>query len=135
MGFTTMPNDVIATDRAPAAIGPYSQAIRANGFVFTAGQIPVDPATKSVVAGGIAEQTERVMQNLAAILEAAGSSLQQAVKTTCYLANLDDFAEFNAVYSRWFTEAPPSRSTIQAGKLPMGVLVEVDCIAVAVATA
>jgi 2-iminobutanoate/2-iminopropanoate deaminase len=126
-----MPNEVVATDKAPAAIGPYSQAIKANGFVFTAGQIPLDPATKTVVAGGIAEQTDRVMQNLAAILEAAGTSLDRAVKTTCYLANLDDFAAFNAVYGRWFTTNPPGRSTIQAAKLPLGVLVEVDCIAVA----
>jgi 2-iminobutanoate/2-iminopropanoate deaminase len=125
-----MPNHAVSTDKAPAAIGPYSQAIKANGFVFTAGQIPLDPATKSVVTGGIAEQTERVMQNLAAILEAAGTSLERAVKTTCYLANLDDFAAFNAVYGRWFTSNPPGRSTVQAAKLPLGVLVEVDCIAV-----
>jgi 2-iminobutanoate/2-iminopropanoate deaminase len=122
---------VIATDKAPAAIGPYSQGIKANGFVFTAGQIPLDPETKTVVAGGITEQTERVMQNLAAILAAAGSSFERVVKTTCYLANLDDFAAFNAVYGRWFTNAPPGRSTIQAGRLPLGVLVEVDCIATA----
>ncbi|MEA2515633.1 MAG: 2-iminobutanoate/2-iminopropanoate deaminase [Thermomicrobiales bacterium] len=126
-----MSNEVIATENAPAAIGPYSQAIKANGFVFTAGQIPLDPATKTIVAGGIEEQSERVMQNLAAILEAAGSSLQSVVKTTCYLANMDDFAAFNAVYGRWFGECRPSRSTIQAVKLPLGVLVEVDCIAVA----
>ena len=125
-----MSNQVIVTENAPAAIGPYSQAIKANGFVFTAGQIPLDPATKAVVAGGIEEQTERVMQNLAAILEAAGTSLDRVVKTTCYLANLDDFAAFNAVYGRWFGETRPGRSTIQAGKLPLGVLVEVDCIAV-----
>jgi 2-iminobutanoate/2-iminopropanoate deaminase len=124
-----MPNVAVATDQAPAAIGPYSQAIKANGFVFTAGQIPLDPATKTVVAGGVAEQTERVMQNLAAILQAAGTSFDRAVKTTCYLANLDDFAAFNAVYGRWFTSNPPGRSTIQAAKLPLGVLVEVDCIA------
>jgi 2-iminobutanoate/2-iminopropanoate deaminase len=126
-----MPNEVVATDKAPAAIGPYSQAIKANGFVFTAGQLPLDPATKTVVEGGIAEQTERVMQNLAAILEAAGTSLNRVVKTTCFLANLDDFAAFNIVYERWFTETPPGRSTVEAAKLPLGVLVEVDCIAVA----
>lgn len=125
-----MPNEVVRTDKAPAAIGPYSQAIKANGFVFTAGQIPLDPATKTLVAGGIAEQTERVMQNLAAILEAAGTSLDRAVKTTCYLADLDDFAAFNTVYGRWFRGNPPGRSTVQAAKLPLGVLVEVDCIAV-----
>jgi 2-iminobutanoate/2-iminopropanoate deaminase len=126
-----MPKEVVATDKAPAAIGPYSQAIKANGFVFTAGQIPLDPETKQVVEGGIAEQAERVMQNLSAILEAAGSSLSRAVRTTCFLANLDDFAAFNAVYATWMGDAVPSRSTIQAGKLPMGVLVEVDCIAIA----
>lgn len=124
-----MSNEVVTTDKAPAAIGPYSQAIKANGFVFTAGQIPLDPATKSVVEGGITEQTERVMQNLAAILEASGTSFQRAVRTTCFLANLDDFEAFNAVYARWFIDAPPSRSTVQVAKLPRGVLVEVDCIA------
>jgi 2-iminobutanoate/2-iminopropanoate deaminase len=126
-----MPKEIVATDKSPAAIGPYSQAIKANGFVFTAGQIPIDPATMTVVEGDISVQTERVMQNLAAILEAAGSSLSRAVRTTCFLANLDDFAAFNAVYAKWFTEAPPSRSTVQAAGLPRGVLVEVDCIAVA----
>ena len=126
-----MPIEVITTDQAPPAIGPYSQAIRANGFVFTAGQIPLDPATKTVVTGGIAEQTERVMQNLAEILNAAGTSLDRVVKTTCYLANLEDFAAFNSVYGRWFTDSAPARSTVQAARLPLGVLVEVDCIAVA----
>jgi 2-iminobutanoate/2-iminopropanoate deaminase len=126
-----MPIEVVTTDQAPPAIGPYSQAIRANGFVFTAGQIPLDPATKTVVTGGIAEQTERVMQNLAGILHAAGTSLDRVVKTTCYLANLDDFAAFNSVYGRWFTDRAPARSTVQAARLPLGVLVEVDCIAVA----
>jgi 2-iminobutanoate/2-iminopropanoate deaminase len=124
-----MTKQVVATDKAPAAIGPYSQAIKVNGFVFTAGQIPLDPATKTVVAGGITEQTERVMANLAAILEAADSSFDRVVKTTCYLANLDDFAAFNAVYGRFFPVAAPGRSTVQAARLPMGVLVEVDCIA------
>jgi 2-iminobutanoate/2-iminopropanoate deaminase len=126
-----MPTEVVTTPNAPAAIGPYSQAIKANGLVFTAGQIPIDPATRSVVPGGITEQTERVMQNVAAILEAAGTSLARAVKTTCYLANLDDFAAFNSVYARWFAEAPPARSTVQAARLPLGVLVEVDCVAIA----
>jgi 2-iminobutanoate/2-iminopropanoate deaminase len=124
-----MSKDVVVTSEAPAAIGPYSQAIKANGFVFTAGQIPLDPATKAIVPGGITEQTERVMKSLAAILEASGSSLSQVVRTTCFLANLDDFAAFNAVYGRSFTNAPPARSTVQVAKLPMGVLVEVDCIA------
>ena|SRR5215213_936958 len=120
---------VVSTDGAPAAIGPYSQAIVANGFVFTAGQIPLDPVTKLVVPGGIAEQTERVMQNLEAILAASGSSFERVVKTTCFLANLDDFAAFNEVYSTWFGANPPARSTVQAAKLPLSVLVEVECMA------
>lgn len=126
-----MTRDVIATTGAPAAIGPYSQAIKANGFVFTAGQIPIDPETRQIVQGGIAAQTERVMQNLAAILDAAGSSLAKVVKTTCYLVNLDDFAAFNEVYARYFTADPPGRSTVQVSRLPLGALVEVDCIALA----
>ncbi len=126
-----MSRDVIATTGAPAAIGPYSQAIKANGFVFTAGQIPIDPETRQLVQGDIAVQTERVMQNLAAILDAAGSSLAKVVKTTCYLVNLDDFAAFNEVYARYFTADPPGRSTVQVARLPLGALVEVDCIALA----
>jgi 2-iminobutanoate/2-iminopropanoate deaminase len=126
-----MPKQVIATDQAPAAIGPYSQAIKANGLVFTAGQIPLDPVSMTIVEGDISIQTEQVMKNLAAILEAAGSSLNRAVRTTCFLADMGDFAAFNAVYARWITEAPPSRSTVQAAGLPRGVLVEVDCIALA----
>jgi 2-iminobutanoate/2-iminopropanoate deaminase len=126
-----MGKEIIATEHAPAAIGPYSQGTKANGFVFTAGQIPLDPVTKTVVEGGITEQTERVMQNLGAVLEAAGSSFDQVVKTTCFLANLDDFAAFNAVYGTYFTANPPGRSTVQAARLPLGVLVEVECIAIA----
>jgi len=120
---------VVATERAPVAIGPYSQAVVANGFVFTAGQIPLDPATMTVVAGGIAEQTERVMQNLAAVLAAAGSSFGRVVKTTCFLADLADFPVFNAVYARSFGEAPPARSTVGVAALPLGVRVEVECVA------
>jgi 2-iminobutanoate/2-iminopropanoate deaminase len=121
---------VVSTDSAPAAIGPYSQAITANGFVFTAGQIPLDPSTMKVVDGGIEEQTERVMQNLAAILAEAGSSFQQVVKTTCFLADLNDFPAFNKIYATRFTENPPARSTVQVAKLPLGVLVEVECVAI-----
>jgi 2-iminobutanoate/2-iminopropanoate deaminase len=121
----------VVTERAPAAIGPYSQAIKANGFVFTAGQIPIDPATKTVVAGGISAQTEQVMRNLEGILAAAGSSFDRVVKTTCFLANLDDFAAFNEVYGRAFPSAAPARSTVQAARLPLGVLVEVECVALA----
>ena len=119
----------VATDGAPAAIGPYSQGVVAGGFFFSAGQIPLDPATGELVEGGIAEQTERVMQSLGAVLEAAGSSFGQIVKTTCFLADLDDFAGFNAVYGRYFGDNPPGRSTVQVAKLPKGALVEVECVA------
>ena len=124
-----MATTVVATDKAPGAIGPYSQAIKLNNLVFTAGQIPLDPATGKLVDGDIAAQTERVMQNLQAVLEAAGSSLGQVVKTTCFLANLDDFAAFNEVYGRYFSENRPARSTVQAARLPAGASVEVECIA------
>jgi len=120
---------VVSTPNAPAAIGPYSQAIKVNGLLFTAGQIPLDPATMKVVEGGIVEQAERVMANLGAILEDAGSSFQNVVKTTCFLANLDDFPEFNTIYAARFTTTPPARSTVQVAKLPLGVLVEVECVA------
>lgn len=122
-------NEVVATDGAPAAIGPYSQAVKAGGFVFTAGQIPLDPATMKVVEGGIEAQTERVMQNLDAVLAAAGSSFAKVVKTTCFLADLADFPAFNGIYGKRFPASPPARSTVQVAKLPMGVLVEVECIA------
>lgn len=124
-----MSKEVIATSSAPAAIGPYSQGIKANGFLFTAGQIPLDPATGKIVEGDITAQAERVMQNLAAILAAAGTSFERVVKTTCFLANLDHFAEFNKVYAGYFTAQPPGRSTVQVARLPAGALVEVECIA------
>lgn len=124
-----MAKQVISTERAPRAIGPYSQGVRIGNLVFTAGQIPLDPATGKLVEGGIAAQTERVLENLKAILEAAGSSLDRVVKTTCFLANLDDFAEFNAIYGRYFGQNPPPRSTVQAARLPAGALVEIECIA------
>ena len=124
-----MATSVVSTDKAPGAIGPYSQAIKTGTLVFTAGQIPLDPATGKLVEGDIAAQTERVMQNLAAILEASGSSFGQVIKTTCFLANLDDFAAFNEVYARYFSENKPARSTIQAGRLPAGASVEVECVA------
>jgi len=122
---------VIATEGAPTAIGPYSQAIVANGFVFTAGQIPLDPATMKLVEGDITAQSERVMRNLEAVLVAAGSSLARVVKTTCFLSDLANFAGFNEVYGRAFTDAPPARSTFQVAALPMGALVEVECVALA----
>ena len=118
----------IHTDDAPAAIGPYSQAIVHGDLVFTSGQIPLDPSTGAVVEGGIAEQAERVMQNLAAVLEAAGSSFDRAIKTTCFLADMSDFATFNEVYARYFTSAP-ARSCVAVKTLPKGVLVEVEVIA------
>lgn len=120
---------IVATEDAPAAIGPYTQGVVAGGFVFTAGQIPLDPATMELVEGGITEQTERVMRSLEAVLAAAGASFATVVKTTCFLANLDDFAGFNAVYARYFGDNPPGRSTVQVAKLPKGSLVEVECIA------
>jgi 2-iminobutanoate/2-iminopropanoate deaminase len=124
-----MSKDVIATSSAPAAIGPYSQAIKANGFLFTAGQIPLDPATGKIVEGDITAQSERVMKNLAAILETAGTGFDRVVKTTCFLANLDHFADFNKVYAGYFTNQPPARSTVQVARLPAGALVEVECVA------
>ena len=124
-----MANKAIKTDQAPAAIGPYSQAIMSGKMLFTAGQIPLDPATGTLISGDIEAQTERVMQNLQAILTEAGSSFDRVVKTTCFLADLDHFQRFNAVYARYFGDTPPARSTIQAGRLPAGALVEVECIA------
>ena len=121
--------DRVHTDSAPKAIGPYSQAIRANGLIFASGQIPLDPATMQIVEGGIREQTERVLNNLAAVLEAAGSSLDRVVKTTVFLADLTDFSEMNETYGRFFGEAPPARSTVEVARLPRDVRVEIDVIA------
>jgi 2-iminobutanoate/2-iminopropanoate deaminase len=121
--------DVIATDQAPKAIGPYSQAIRANGFVFTSGQVAIDPATQQVVAGDVTVQTERVFKNLAGLLQAAGTSLDKAVRCTVFLKNMGDFAAMNEVYGRYFTAAFPARTTVEAARLPKDVLVEIDVIA------
>jgi len=123
--------EIIETDNAPAPIGPYSQAIRANGFVFVSGQIPVLPNTGSVVEGGIAEQTHQAMKNLAAILKASGTGLGKVVKTTVYLANLEDFSEFNQVYGEYFAGAKPARATVQVARLPKEALVEIEAIAAA----
>jgi 2-iminobutanoate/2-iminopropanoate deaminase len=125
-----MEREVIRTDGAPQPIGPYVQAVRVGQFVFTAGQIPLDPASGRMVEGGIEEQTERVLENLKAILEAAGSSLSRVVRTTCFLADLEDFAAFNRIYAKYFDENPPPRTTVQAARLPAGALVEIDCIAI-----
>ena len=124
-----MAKQVVSTSNAPQAIGPYSQGIKLGNMVFTAGQIPLDPATGKLVEGGIEEQTRRVMQNLQGVLQAAGSSLDRVVKTTCFLANLDDFAAFNGVYGSFFGENAPARSTVQAARLPAGAMVEVECVA------
>jgi 2-iminobutanoate/2-iminopropanoate deaminase len=119
----------ISTDQAPKAIGPYSQAIRAGGFIFTSGQIPVDPATQQVVAGDVAAQTDRVLKNVAAILEASGSSLEKVVRCSVFLKSMGDFAAMNEVYGRYFKQAPPARSTVEVARLPKDVLVEIDAIA------
>ena len=123
--------EVIATSEAPAAIGPYSQAIRAAGLIFTSGQIAIDPATSQVVAGDVRVQTERVLQNVAAILAASGSSMGKVVRCTVFLKNMGDFAAMNEVYGKYFKEAPPARSTVEVARLPKDVLVEIDAIAVA----
>ena len=120
----------IQTKQAPAAIGPYSQAIKAGGFVFASGQIPIDPKTGEFVQGGIGEQTERVLKNLAAVLEAAGSSLDQVVKTTVFLADMKEFGAMNEVYGKFFTGAPPARATVAAAGLPRDARVEIEAIAV-----
>lgn len=123
--------DVISTGRAPKAIGPYSQAIRTAGFVFTSGQVAIDPDTQQVIAGDVAAQTDRVLQNLAGILEAAGSGLDKVVRCTVFLKNMGDFAAMNEVYGHYFKEAAPSRSTVEVARLPKDVLVEIDAIALA----
>ncbi len=124
-----MSRKIVATAGAPAAIGPYSQGVIANGFLFTAGQIPLDPATMDLVPGGITEQTVRVMENLKAVLAEAGSDFGKVVKSTCFLVDLGDFAAFNEVYARYFGDNPPGRSTVQVAKLPKGSLVEVEVVA------
>ena len=121
--------EIVETERAPRAIGPYSQAVVAGGFVFASGQIPIDPQTGEFVAGGVREQTEQVMRNLAAVLEAAGSSFADIVKTTVYLADMNDFAAMNEVYGRFFETAPPARATVQAARLPRDARVEIDVVA------
>jgi 2-iminobutanoate/2-iminopropanoate deaminase len=121
--------EVIATDQAPQAIGPYSQAIRAQGLIFTSGQIAIDPATQQVIAGDVSAQTDRVLKNLAAILQASGSSLENVLRCTVFLKNMGDFAAMNEVYGRYFKQSPPARSTVEVARLPKDVLVEIDVIA------
>ena len=121
--------EVIKTNDAPQAIGPYSQAIKANGFVFISGQIAIDPATGELVEGDVGKQADRVLQNLRAILQAAGSSMEQVVRTTVFLKNMSDFAAMNQVYATFFTTQQPARSTVEVAQLPRNVLVEIDVIA------
>ena len=120
---------IISTAEAPKAIGPYSQAVEAGGFVFVSGQIPLIPATGDLVEGSVEVQTARVLENLKAILEAAGSSLESVVKTTVYITNMDDFAKVNGIYGQYFQENPPARVCVEVSKLPKGALVEIDVIA------
>jgi 2-iminobutanoate/2-iminopropanoate deaminase len=121
--------EVISTSGAPKAIGPYSQAIRANGFVFISGQVAIDPATQQVIDGDVAAQTDRVLKNLSAILEAAGGGLDKVVRSTVFLKNMSDFGAMNEVYGKYFKEDPPARSTVEVARLPKDVLVEIDVIA------
>lgn len=124
-----MPLKTVTTDQAPKAIGPYSQGIVANGFLFTAGQIAIDPATGQVIAGDVRAQTERVLQNLSGVLAAAGASWRHVVKTTVFLHDMNDFPAVNEIYARVLGDARPARSTVQVSGLPRGVLVEIDAIA------
>ena len=121
---------IISSEAAPRAIGPYSQAVVVNGMAYLSGQIPIDPSTNQLIEGGIEQQTERVLENLKAVLEAAGASFASVVKTTVFLKDMAEFPKMNEVYSRYFPENPPARSTVQAAKLPRDVSIEIDCIAV-----
>ncbi len=123
--------EVVATEKGPKAIGPYSQAIKARGLLYTAGQIPFDPATGQLIQGDVAQQTTRVLENLKAIVEAGGSSLDQAVKATVYLKDMNDFTVMNEVYGRYFTQNPPARSTVEVSRLPRDVRVEIDLVVLA----
>jgi len=123
--------DVISTNDGPRAIGPYSQAIRANGFVFVSGQVAIDPASQQVISGDVAAQTDRVLKNLSGILKASGSGLEKVVRSTVFLKNMNDFGAMNEVYGKYFSSAPPARSTVEVARLPKDVLVEIDVIALA----
>ncbi len=125
-----MYKEIISTANAPGAIGPYSQAIKAGGMVYCSGQIPIDPATGAFVSEVIGEQTEQVLKNLSAVLDAAGTGLRNVVKTTVFLADMNDFAEMNEIYGRYFSENKPARATVQAARLPRDAKVEIECIAV-----
>lgn len=121
---------IISTDKAPKAIGPYSQAVVANGFAFLSGQIALNPDTGQLIEGGIREQTRRVLDSIKALLEASGSSLRQVIKTTVYLKDLGEFAIMNEIYSEYFSDHPPARATVEVARLPRDVRVEIDCIAI-----
>ena len=121
--------EIISTENAPGAIGPYSQAVKIGGFVFCSCQIPIDPASGTFVSDDVAEQTEQVLKNLSAVLEAAGTNIENVVKTTVFLADMTDFAEMNEVYARFFSENKPARATVQAARLPRDSRVEIECIA------
>lgn len=121
--------ETVSTENAPGAIGPYSQAVKTGNMVFCSGQIPIDPATGSFVSDDVAEQTEQVLKNLSAVLEAAGSDLGKVIKTTVFLADMNDFAAMNDVYARYFSENKPARATVQAARLPRDARVEIECIA------
>ena len=125
-----MKREIVATDKAPRAIGPYSQAVRAGGFVFLSGQIPLNPVSMELATGDVKVQTKRVIENLKAVLEAAGSSLDKVVKTTVFLKDMNDFAAMNEVYAQYFGKSVPARATVQAARLPKDVSVEIDAIAI-----
>ena len=127
--YTIERKKIVSTEKAPKAIGPYSQAIRTENFIFTAGQVGLDPATMELVEGGVEAQTRQVLTNLKHVLESADSGLKFVVKTTVFLQDLGDFAQMNAVYSEFFPENPPARSTVQVAGLPKGALVEIECVA------
>jgi 2-iminobutanoate/2-iminopropanoate deaminase len=129
-GVAPTVKQIVSTEQAPQAIGPYSQAVAAGGFVFTSGQIPIDPKTGVFVEGGIAEQTRQVLSNLSEVLRAAGAELADVVKTTVYLADMNDFAAMNEVYAGFFGENPPARSTVEAARLPRDARVEIDAVAI-----
>ncbi len=124
-----MKKEIVSTTDAPSALGPYNQAVIANGFVFCSGQVAIDPATGELVAGGIEEQTERVLKNLKAVLEAAGSGLDKVVKSTVFLKSMNDFKAMNGVYASFFTENPPARAAFEVVRLPLDVMVEIECVA------
>ncbi len=129
LGTQILMKEIVSTTNAPGAIGPYSQAIKAGGMVFCSGQIPIDPATGEFVSDVVSEQTEQVLKNLSEVLKAAGTSLDGVVKTTVFLADMNDFAEMNDVYGRYFSNNKPARATVQAARLPRDAKVEIDCIA------